>query len=108
MSPVERYALCLMEWNERDWRAEQLRAADAELDAQKQEQEQDASKLDTMAEEIEAAASSTRQQQPPAAAAAAQQDKKKLTGNARTRSQVDVSIDLWKLDKRASSNNAQR
>ena len=50
LAPIERYGLSLMEFLERDWRMEQLRAADAELEAQKQEL--DASKIDTMTEEI--------------------------------------------------------
>ena len=49
LSAVERYALNLMEWSEREWRAEQLRLLDAELEAAKTEIDA-TDKLEEMAE----------------------------------------------------------
>ena len=51
LSSVERYALNLMEWSEREWRAEQLRAADAELEAASAGVDA-TDKLEEMAEEV--------------------------------------------------------
>lgn len=95
LMPVERYGLNLMEYLERDWRSEQLRAADAELELQKQEL--DASKIDTLTEEIASESTNNHNQNQ----VGNDRDVRSSSSQRRsTRSQADVSIDLWKLEKK--------
>ena len=55
LTPVEKYALQLIEYRSKDWREGQLAAADAEIEAQKQEF--DARKLEEMTEALGTASS---------------------------------------------------
>ena len=116
LTPIERYALALIEYNEHDWRVERLRAADAEIEAQKQEFDVD--KLDTLAAEVVT--------EPPGSTGStiknagsetvifagdksggSSGEGRNVTASPpavlRTRSQIDVAIDLWKLEDNSSS-----
>merc|ERR1712029_20712 len=99
LSAVERYALNLMEWSERAWREEQLRAADAELEAAKGDMDA-TDKLEEMAEDLIKNQEDTAQfDEKPHHSAKKRDLVGETTPSRATRSQADVSIDLWKLDK---------
>lgn len=50
LTPVERYALAFIESNENEYRLEQLRAADAQIEAQKQDF--DVEKIESLTAEV--------------------------------------------------------
>jgi len=102
LTPVERYALTVIERNQEAYRREILRQAEAEIEAQKQEF--DMKKIDTLTAEVTegSAVSSTNLVEHDTPDAEDQVVRVK-----RTRSQVDVPIDLWKLDSSSALRNSQ-
>ena len=103
LTPVERYALTVIERNEETHRLEILRQAEAEIEAQKQDF--DMKKIETLTAEVtEGSAPNTKDQSPPSHS----NDVDPVTNRVRrTRSQVDVPIDLWKLDSNSPLRNSQ-
>ena len=103
LTPIERYALSLIERNEEAYRVDVLRQAEAEIEAQKQEF--DMKNIDTLTAEvtegninlgsIDQASQETFETPAPVIAV------------RRTRSQIDVPIDLWKLDANSALRNSQ-
>ena len=103
LTPVERYALTVIERNEEAHRIEILRQAEAEIEAQKQDF--DMKKIDTLTAEVtEAGTSFTKEQTPPDNS---NNSDAVINRVKRTRSQVEVPIDLWKLDTNSALRNSQ-
>ena len=104
LKPIERYALGLIEKNERLYREDILRQAEAEIEAQKQEF--DLKKIDTLTAEVTDGVSE-RAETPDKPTSASPLPQYPIVAVRRTRSQIDVPIDLWKLDSNPALRNSQ-
>ena len=102
LTPVERYALTLIERNEEAYRLEILRQAEAEIEAQKQEF--DLKKIDTLTAEVSEGSTTNPCNQVQQETSDSPESVVKVK---RTRSQVEVPIDLWKLDSSSALRNSQ-
>ena len=92
----------VIERNEEAYRLEILSQAEAEIEAQKQEF--DMKKIDTLTAEVtEGGISSTNDYLEEEAL----DNSNLVVAVKRTRSQVDVPIDLWKLDSNSSLRNSK-
>ena len=102
LTPVERYALGIIERNEEAYRVEVIRQAEAEIEAQKQEF--DMKKIDTLTTDaLEDSIANSSDKVPKERL----QNADPVVAIKRTRSQVDVPIDLWKLDSNSALRNSQ-
>ena len=102
LTPIERYALALIERNEEAYRHEILRQAEAEIEAQKQEF--DMKKIDTLTAEVNEVSTVDNSDQ---TSQDTFENERPVVAVKRTRSQVDVPIDLWKLDSNSALRNSQ-
>ena len=103
LTPVERYALMVIERNEEAYRLEILRQAEAEIEAQKKDF--DMKKVDdTLAAELNESIESDSDKTP---VMDTPESANPMTAVRRTRSQVEVPIDLWKLDSDSPLRNSQ-
>ena len=93
----------MIERNEEAHRLEILRQAEAEIEAQKQDF--DMKKIETLTAEVtEGSVPTLKEQSPPTNI----NNSEAVTNRVkRTRSQVDVPIDLWKLDSNSALRNSQ-
>ena len=93
----------MIERNEEAHRLEILRQAEAEIEAQKQDF--DMKKIETLTAEVtEGCAPVTKESSPSTITTNSDQVINRVK---RTRSQVDVPIDLWKLDSNSALRNSQ-
>ena len=103
LTPVERYALSLIERNEEAYRVDLLRQAEAEIEAQKQEF--DMQKIDTLTAEVTEGSSNVGSSDQTGQETF--ETPTPVIAVRRTRSQIDVPIDLWKLDANSALRNSQ-
>ena len=95
--------MSLIERNEEAYRVDLLRQAEAEIEAQKQEI--DMKKIDTLTAEVTEGSSNVGSSDQ--ASQETFETPTPVIAVKRTRSQIDVPIDLWKLDGNSALRNSQ-